>query len=255
MIKKEKNGVVYYEFENIAATGIVKHCFSTRIGGLSSFPYDEMNLAYHMGDDIETVAKNFQIISDTVGFVAEDIILTNQIHEANYHVVTDKTKPHEVDSLITNQAGYTLTSYYADCVPLLFVDPVKRVIANAHAGWKGTVAQIGKKTVAAMQKEFGCAPLDIVVGVGPAICQECFEVGDDVARQFSDYPQHCKKKENEKWHIDLIGVNVDDLVEIGIRTSNIEVSQLCTFEEELFFSHRRLGSARGNMAAMIMLKE
>jgi len=259
MIRKEKDGIVYFEFAHFNKTGLVNHCFSTRIGGVSQAPYDRMNLAYHMGDNVATVKENFTKISAVVGFNTEKIIMTDQIHENYHHVVYDDTQPEWVDGLITEVPGYTLASYYADCVPLLFLDPVAKVVANAHAGWRGTSFDMVGKTLRELFYEFGCEYQNILVGIGPAISGAHYEVGADVVDQLLEYlpaaEDHIVPVSDGKWTVDLVAINYARLLEMGIPAANIEVANLCTYSNpELFFSHRRHGSARGNMAAMIMLK-
>ena len=261
MTKKEKNGIIYFEFEHLAKTGLVHHCFSSRIGGVSKPPYTSMNLAYHMGDMAADVDKNFKLISEAVGFDHKKIIMTDQIHQANIQVVdVDNHEHKEVDSLVTALPDYVLTSYYADCVPLLFLDPVKGVIANSHAGWRGTVADLAGKTIVKMSQDFNCRLQDVLVGIGPSISMTHFEVGHEVARMFncqsSDLKPHIQQKSDDKWHINLCEINRQQLLEAGVLAENIAVSNLCTFENpDLFYSHRRDGRSRGNMAAMIALKK
>jgi len=260
MIKKEKNGVVYFEFEHFNKTGLVNHCFSTKKGGVSTGEYESMNLAYHMGDNPEKVDENFKIISETVGFDANKIIMTDQIHENYLLVVDDLTKPNWIDGLLTEHPGFVLTSYYADCVPLLFLDPVEKIIANSHAGWRGTSMDIVGKTIMEMNYEFGCNEQNILVGIGPCIRLDEYEIGLDVKKEMEYYMPLSKdfikpSKNADKWLIDLAGINVARLIELGVPEENIEVADLSTFEmSDLFFSHRRDGVMRGNMAAMISLK-
>ncbi|MCL1991106.1 MAG: peptidoglycan editing factor PgeF [Defluviitaleaceae bacterium] len=260
MVKKEKEGIIYYEFEHFNQTGLVNHCFSTRIGGVSKAPYASMNLAYHMGDVASDVDTNFKRISEAVGFDAALIVMSNQVHDAKLHVVENQTVvPAGIDGLITQVPGYALTTYYADCVPLLFLDPVKKVIANAHSGWCGTVAGIGCDMVDKLVHDFGCDPVDLLVGIGPSISLTHFEVGREVVevfeKRFSWSTGYLQQTSHEKWHIDLIGINRALLLRCGVKAAHIDCSDLCTYEcPDLFFSHRRDGTARGNMAAMIALK-
>jgi len=261
MIKKEKNGVIWYEFEHMAKTGLVNHCFSSRIGGVSDVPWDSMNLAYHMGDEALAVDKNFERISKVVGFDHEKVVCTTQIHENHLQVMTadNDVVADEIDGLVTGEPGLVLVSYYADCVPLLFLDPKKSVIANSHAGWRGTSLNMAQVTIEKMVFEFGCHPEEILVGIGPCISMKHFEVGKEVVLTFEEnLPQlgsHIKKKNSKKWHLDLTAMNRQLLTEAGILAKNIEVANLCTFSDPMhFFSHRRDGIARGNMAAMIVLK-
>jgi len=260
MVKKEKNGVIYFEFEHFAKVGLVNHCFSSRIGGVSKEPFTSLNLAYHMGDHPADVDENFKLICEAVGFNREKVRMTKQIHQAGIYVVESESPvPEGIDSLITAIPDDVLTTYYADCVPLLFLDPVKKVIANSHAGWRGTLAEISKKTVARMVEEFESRPQDILVGIGPSISFKYFEVGCEVAeafkQQLSLVTPYLHQKSDEKWHIDLLAINYKLLIEAGVLEKNIEVSNLCTVENpDVFYSHRRDGSARGNMVAMIALK-
>jgi len=260
MIRKEKNGIVYYEFENIASTELVNHCFSTRVGGVSKIPYHSMNLAYHMGDDKTNVNENFRLISHAVGFDYNQIMMTKQIHQKDVQILRKNDDVKEgVDGLITASIGPVLTTYYADCVPLLFVDPVKRVIANSHAGWRGTSLNIAGITMQKMVDVFGCNPKDILCGIGPCISMANFEVKNEVVDVFEqNLPQvmsHVKRKNGEKWNIDLVAINYQLLIESGLLDKNIEVANLCTYENsQHFFSHRRDKTARGNMVAMISLK-
>lgn len=260
MIKKEKNGITYFEFEHFAKTGLVNHCISTRLGGISKPPYHSMNLAYHMKDDAHDVNENFRLISEAVGFDHEKIVMTDQIHENYHQIVDDLTKPVWVDGLITEFPDFVLTSYYADCVPLLFLDPVEKIIANAHAGWRGTAMDMAGKTLREMNYEFGSKMKNILVGIGPAIKKHNFEVSRDVASFILEYmplsTDYITKKSDRKWLVDLTGINQARLLEMGVLSANIEISDLCTYDNpEWFFSHRRDGINRGNMAAMIALKE
>ena len=261
MLKKEKNGIIYYEFEHLAKTGLVNHCFSSRVGGVSKPPYTSMNLAYHMGDTRLDVDKNFQLISEAIGFDHEKIKMTRQIHQTGIQTINNETGQitEDIDGLVTTISGPVLTTYYADCVPLLFLDPVKRVIANSHAGWRGTVHNMAGKTIHEMVNQFSCQPQDILVGVAPSISVRHFEVEKEVVRAFEEKlplaMPHIHQKSEHKWHIDLPQINNELLIQAGILEKHIERSNLCTFEDEVhFYSHRREGRARGNMAAMIALK-
>ena len=261
VIKREKNGIIYYEFELLAKTGLVNHCFSSRIGGVSKPPYTSMNLAYHMGDNPLDVNKNYQKICENVGFDYKQIKMTKQRHQTGIHVINEEDVciPEGIDGLITTVTGPVLTTYYADCVPLLFLDPVKKVIANSHAGWRGTMHQMAEKTILRMVDQFDCQPREILVGIGPSISARYFEVEKAVVHEFElnlpSVMSNIYRKSEHKWHIDLSQINHERLIEVGVLAQHIEVADFCTFENEKhFYSHRREGRARGNMAAMIALK-
>lgn len=153
-------------------------------------------------------------------------------------------------------------TFYADCVPLLFLDPVKKVVASSHSGWRGTVNRMGQVTVEKMQKEFSCDPKNILACVGPSICQECYEVSEDVIDMFranfreSEYDRLFYAKENGKFQLDLWKANELVLTDAGIRPEHMAVTNVCTCcNPELLFSHRASKGKRGNLAAFIALKE
>jgi len=260
MREKEKNGVVYLKFNNLSPEKAIKHGFTTRIGGCSAPPYDTMNLAYHMGDDKETVDKNYAYIKTAMDITDHTIKMTTQIHKGNVYSITEEndTIPEGIDGLVTDLTGITLTTYFADCVPILFFDPEKKVIGNAHSGWRGTLEEIGVNVVKEMIKSYGCDKNNILVGIGPCISQKNFEVGAEVEHAFTTrYPwskDFITAGTGDKWYLDLKGIIKYQLEQIGINSQNIEISDLCTYEnKQLFFSHRRDGNQRGNMVAMIGL--
>lgn len=182
---KQKEETPVLQFSIFEQTGIVNHGFSTRIGGVSTGIFESMNLGFSRGDNLERVRENYRRITNTVGVSPERIVCSDQTHTTNVRIVNEEDagkgflipKDYQnVDGLITNVPGLCLVTYYADCVPLLFVDPVQKVIASSHSGWRGTVGQIGRTTIQKMQTEFGCRPEHIMAAIGPSICQECYEV-------------------------------------------------------------------------------
>lgn len=271
MKRNEENGVIYYTFENLDAVGFVRHGFSTRIGGVSQGPFAAMNLGLGTADDMDNIKENYRLFCDAVGFNLENIVISNQTHTTNIRNVDDlpenndffvKRPFQDVDGLVTDKAGIVLTTYYADCVPLLLCDPVKRVVANCHAGWRGTANGMASKAVQKMVSDYDCNPRDIIAGIGPSISCKNFEVGAEVVQEFKNllpfsvdfvYNSHTAK---DKFHIDLWGINRQSLIEAGLRENNIEVAGMCTFDDEAtFYSHRRSGAQRGSLAAFIELVE
>ena len=239
----------YLEYPMFRETGIVKHGFSTRIGGVSKGCFSSLNLSFTRGDEEEAVRENFRRIGSAMGIRCEDMVFTHQTHTTNVRVVTEAdkgcgiVKPRtysDVDGLVTDIPGICLVTFYADCVPLYFVDPVKKVIGLSHSGWRGTVGKIGKVTVETMCREFKSRPEDILAAVGPSICQDCYEVSEDVIRQFRNL-----WKANE-----LI------FYEAGILPEHIAVTNLCTHcNSEILYSHRQAGDARGNLCAFLALDQ
>ena len=200
LAKNEKNGIVYYTFPSFDECGAVKHGISTRLGGVSSGYFSTMNFSTLVGDSEECVLENYKRFCNAIEVDYKKCVASKQTHTVNIRTVTaddvgkgvirerDYT---DVDGLITNIPEITLVTHYADCVPLAFVDPNKKVIALAHSGWKGTVGKIGALTVERMVEEFGCNKKDILCGIGPSICKDCFEVDSPVSDIFLCYGDRC----------------------------------------------------------------
>ncbi len=266
---RETAGVPYYTFPSLEAIPFVRHGFSTRLGGVSEGIYSSMNLSFTRGDDQTAVFENFKRFCAAIGTKVDDVVVSAQEHHT---VVISVTKDDcgrgvtrdrgytDVDGLMTNEPGVVLCTQYADCVPLLFVDPVRRVVATSHSGWKGTVAQIGAVTVRRMQEVFGCDPKDILVGIAPSIGPCCFEVDRPVYDAFAELPfaddTVLHDDHNGKFHIDLWEVNRRILLSAGILAEHITVTDLCTkCHADTFWSHRVTGGERGSLAAFISIAE
>ena len=262
-----KNGVTFITFPSLEKHG-VKHGFSTKLGGVSEGIFATMNLSFSRGDDQCSVLENYKRICTAIGTDYKKCVLSKQTHTTNIRIVTEvdigkgitKERDYDnVDGLITNIPGVTLVTQFADCVGLLFYDPVKRVIAASHAGWRGTVGKIGEKTVKIMQEHFGCEPRDICAGIAPSIGMCCFEVDKPVADEFYNMDIGNKDKiirndKNGKYHVDLWHTNYLTLIEAGLKPENISVTDLCTkCHPDVFFSHRATLGKRGNLAALISL--
>jgi len=162
----------------------------------------------------------------------------------------------DVDGLITDEPNVVLCTQYADCVPLFFADPVRRVVATSHAGWRGTVGGIGAVTVERMVSDYGCRREDILAAIGPSIGPCCFEVDTPVYTEFAKLPlfdETCyTPKSEDKCHIDLWEVNRRWLLQSGVKADNITVTDLCTrCRPDVFWSHRATGGVRGSLAAFI----
>lgn len=261
--------VPHFQFSKIANTNKVKHMFTTRLGGVSKGVCSSLNLSFSRGDDPEAVKENFKRVAKTLGTQYEDFVFTDQTHTTNLYVVTQKDKGKgivkerdykDIDGLLTNEKGIVLSTFYADCVPLYFVDPMKEAIALVHSGWRGTVGKIGKLAVEKMQEEYGSNPSDIIGGIGPSICQECYEVDNDVIEQFrksfskDKWSRLFYEKENGKYQLNLWKANEIIMEEAGLKKENIEVTDICTCcNSELLFSHRASQGKRGNLAAFLSL--
>ena len=187
--EKEVEGVLYLSYPLLEDTGIVKHGFSTRLGGVSEGIYHSMNLSFSRGDKDENVRENYRRMAKALGVSEECFVKSVQTHTTNVHKVTEDNKKEElqdVDGLITNVPGVCLVTSYADCVPLFFVDPIHKAIGLSHSGWRGTVGKMGQVTLQKMTEEYGTRPQDVIAAIGPSICQDCYEVSEDVIDSFRE---------------------------------------------------------------------
>lgn len=264
----KKGNLQYYTFENIEKTDITKHCFSTKFGGVSTGYYASMNLAFRE-DKIENVIKNYEIICSGIGVDYKNVVFASQIHEDKVYKVTKEDigkglfKESNIkgyDALITNEKEVVLVTFYADCVPIFIVDYKNKAIGIAHSGWRGTVKEIGVKTIKKMNKEYGSKPEDLIIGIAPSISKCCFQVGIDVVDVFKNELPFSKDFIfndiiKDKFKIDLQGIIKQSLVNNGVLEENIEISELCTMcNSDIFFSHRTMGNNRGSLAGIISLK-
>ena len=264
-----KNAVGYLTFKGLEKLDFIKHGFSTRLGGVSRDEYFSMNLGFNRGDDRKNVIENYHLFCEAIGVEYESLVASSQDHHTYIRPVTDRekgigiTRPHDmssVDGLMTNIPGVTLVTYYADCVPLFFIDPDLKVIGLAHAGWRGSVGQIGRKMINEMHEIYGCEAEGIIVGIGPSIGPCCYEVDEPVADEFAKMsdinPEYfiTEKSSNGKYHINLWEANRQALLKAGIPSENIQVSDLCTScASDLLISHRKTDGNRETMAAVLQL--
>lgn len=270
LLEQYRNGIRYLQFPSICKIEGVKHLFSTRIGGCSKGYLGSMNLSYLRGDEKENVDENYKRIAELLSCSLNDFVLSDQTHTTNIRIVTKedcgkgitREKDYrDIDGLITAEKGIVLVTSFADCVPLFFVDPCKRVIGLSHSGWRGTVGRIGQRTIQLMQQTYGCNPADIIAAIGPSICKDCYEVDQDVAEQFLEEfkdsrnaAQIVEKKEHDKFKLDLWKANETVLLDAGIRPENLSVTDICTCcNPDLLFSHRASHGKRGNLSAFLML--
>lgn len=265
-----KDGVLYFTFPMLEAQQEFVHGFSSRLGGVSKHELSQMNLSFSRGDDPECVKENYRRIAAAVGFDDKKIVCSDQTHTTNVRAVTeaDCGKGYlcardytDIDGLVTDVPGVVLATFYADCVPLYFVDPVQKVIGLSHSGWKGTVGDIAGATVKKMQEQYGSDPADILAAVGPSICQECYEVSEDVIEQFQaqydrkEWPVLFYAKENGKYQLNLWEACRINLLRAGILPEHVEVTDVCTCcNPKVLFSHRASHGRRGNLAAFLGIR-
>lgn len=261
--------VLYLSYPLLEHTGIVKHGFSTRLGGVSKGIYSSMNLSFTQGDSVENVLENYRRMAMAIGVKEENLVRARQTHTTNVHKVTTENKNEElqdVDGLITDVPGICLTTTYADCVPLYFVDPVHKAIGLSHSGWRGTVGKMGRETLRRMKEEYGTKAEDVVAAIGPSICQECYEVSEDVIAKFKEafdeiywkdlFYQKENQKEIKKYQLNLWKANEIILLEAGVLKEHIAVTNVCTnCNSDVLFSHRASKGKRGALAAFLALSE
>lgn len=283
----------YLTFPVLEQTGLVRHLFTTRLGGVSGQEFATMNFSVDRGDSEENVAANYARIAGVLGCSVEDMVASHQTHTVNIRRVTfaDRGKgivrPRDyenVDGLMTNEGGIVLVTYYADCVPLFFVDVRNKAVGLAHSGWRGTAAGMGQHMVRAIGESFGTKPEDLRVAIGPSICRDCYEVGEDVAASFmkkmgGEAPAGEGSLEGEaslageicagrrqpeaavtrgrqpgKYQLDLWLANRGILESAGVPRENIAMPDICTCENSGYlFSHRASRGKRGNMGAFLGL--
>lgn len=269
---KESGGVPSLSFKALDDTGLVANAFSTRLGGASRGKFATMNFSYSRGDSAEDVLENFTRIARAMGVERDRMVVSNQTHTVNLRQVTEEDAGkgvirdrdyRDVDGLITDVPGITLVTFYADCVPLYLLDPVNRAIGLSHSGWRGTVKRMGQVTVDAMKEAYGTRPRDLIACIGPSICQDCFEVGEEVVDEFKKVfdPMHwdnlfCQGRMPGKYQMDLWKANEIIFREAGIRPDHIHTTNICTMcNSGYLFSHRKVGEERGNLAAFLGLRQ
>lgn len=274
---KEGIEIPLFAFPLLEETGMVWHGFTTRLGGVSEGIFSTMNLSFTRGDKKEAVEENYRRLSEALSVEPDSFVCSDQTHTTNVIRVGAKDagrcgissgaagkmreeKYRDVDGMVTNEPGVTLITFYADCVPLYFVDPVHRAIGLSHSGWKGTAARMGKATLEKMKREFSTDPADVICAIGPSICKSCYEIGADVAdafqKEFAGREDEILVDKGEgKYLLDLWKANEIVLTEAGVHPSHLTVTEVCTCcNPNLLFSHRASKGKRGNLAAVLALK-
>lgn len=245
--------------------------FTIRTGGESEQPYGSFNMGLHVGDDPGHVVSNRQKLAKEVdmpftAWTCADQVHGNQVCQvmaagAGKESLDDVIKA--TDGLFTGQKGVLLTSFYADCVPLYFLDPASGAIGLAHAGWKGTVARIAEEMVKSLQHHFHAKPEELLVAIGPSIGGCCYEVDERIITQVQASAKEWKKavtaSQKDRYRLDLRQLNTSILLELGIASEQIMTTDWCTScRTDMFFSHRKeAGTAgtTGRMASFIGWKD
>ncbi len=267
-VLKDYGSIKLYEIPSFNKTGLVRHGFTTRIGGVGAKPYDTLNLAFHVGDNPETVTANREKVCRLFGTRLEAVVSAQQVHGVNVAVVDDRhagcgafseeTAIPDTDGIVTARPGLLLATFYADCVPIFILDPLNKVIGSVHAGWKGTAARVGARAIEIMEDTFNSDPGRCLVGIGPSIGPCCYEVDEQVIgafrSEFDWWQEILWPVTSEKSRLDLWKANLKILLEAGIDPDNVELAHMCSCcNQNLFFSYRGSRGNTGRMGAIIML--
>jgi YfiH family protein len=240
-----------FQFEHLSRIPGVEHAISTRSGGVSEGRCESLNVSYSVGDQPANVDENVRRLAEAVGSRPDDLFSAYQVHGNAVTLVEPGTEPRpRCDVLITRSPRRTLMLRYADCTPVLLVDPKQRAVAAVHAGWRGSAVRAAGAAVQALQAAFGTNPSDLVAGIGPAIGPCCYQVGRDVVDAFQDRPALLAHGKLDLWEANRLA-----LVEAGVPAEHIEVAGLCTqCQADRFFSHRANGGQpAGRFAAVLKL--
>lgn len=262
--------VIYITLKKFNQPGI-KYGFSTRIGGVSKGYFSSLNFKFDENDSDENVRENYIRFANAVGVDYNRLVFTRQTHTTNIKHVDERDVGkglaiprdyNNIDGLVTNKPNIPLVVFFADCVPILFFDNRKKVIGVAHSGWRGTVNKISSNMIKIMCTDYGCNIEDISVAIGPSICKDCYEVSEDVAKCFKeafserDVESFLRDDHNGKFHLDLWKANECILINEGILSENINITDMCTCcNKDFLFSHRATNGKRGVLGAVIMLEE
>jgi YfiH family protein len=268
MISRNTKTIPFYFFENLSKFPSLCHFVSTRDGGISEGSHSALNLSLRVNDDPYSVKRNRELIARAFGIAPQQLVFSSQTHEDKVAVIDHQFMElpeddqnsflYGYDAMVTNLKDICICILTADCASVLLYDTKTPAIGIAHAGWKGTVKKIAAKTIATMTENFGSKPENIVAAIGPCICGESFEVGEEVAVVFENtFNSNAKivlrKPEWPRPHVDIVAANCEILTEAGVKPQNIETSGICTFQNsDVFFSARK--QAAGRFGAGLMMR-
>lgn len=263
----QKDELIYFTFPSFDKYNFISHAFPSRWGGVSTGIYSTLNFILK-DDKPENIHQNYEILCNALNMPVDNIVCSALTHGKNIKKVTSADKGKglikerdytDIDGLITNEPNIPITATFADCVPIFFLDPVKKVIGIAHSGWRGTVQKIGAEMVKLMMSDYDCHKENILIGIGPSICQNCFEVEKEVYNEFLQIdclPKNWVISKSPKYYINLQAIIKKMFLNLGISEKNITTANMCTkCNSDTFFSHRATQGKRGAMAGIIMLKE
>ncbi len=229
---------------------------TTRNGGFSKAPYSTFNLAIHSGDNPDSVYKNRNLLTKYLECSPNSYTHGIQVHGDIIHIVDEKNISKnniECDALITTNFNALLNIYVADCVPIAIYDPVKKVGALCHCGWRGTNLDLLQKTIKKMVHSYKSMKEDILIGIGPSIGSCCYNVSEDLYSQFNP-KENEGHKTNNKFYLDLKVINKNRAIVSGVLEKNIEIMDYCTScNNDLFYSYRKEGESSGRFSCYLKL--
>lgn len=258
---KENDGVTYHSFEILERWAGLTQAAFTRLGGVSEPPYDTLNVSFSVHDDPDRVRRNRELAVRAVGWDPNSIVSARQVHGRRVVAVGKQhlggAELPDTDALVTNEPGILLMMKFADCVPIVLWDPVRRVVGLVHAGWRGTVSATPAAALELMEKEYDSRPYEVIAAIGPSIGPCCYDVGADVAGEAAKRFAGASvlQKMDGSYRFDLWNANAETLMRAGVAEENIEVSGICTrCRNDLFFSHRAAKGIAGRFAVVAGIK-
>lgn len=273
MLVKEKGGVTALAFPALEGIENLVCGVSTRLGGISPGEVGSMNLSFSaMGDPRENVMENYRLLGEALGFAPSEAVATRQVHSDHVTYVgrdmmgNGITRPNVfegMDGLVTDEPGVILAVFMADCVPILFVDREHRAVGACHSGWRGTVQHICQRTVLLMEESFGTRREELIACIGPAICQDCYEVDEPVREAFEKaFPGEVLPRffipgrKEGRYQLSLWEANRYLLEEVGLAKENIHLPGICTCcNPQFLYSHRASHGRRGVLGAFVGFRE
>ncbi len=258
------NGSGIYTLPALERLAGFDHGFSARSGGVSEGWFQSLNLSFTRPENRENVMENYRRFCRAAGIPFERMVMDNYAHETTVLRVDGKDagKGYLLDSLpscdglVTNDPSITLITGHADCMAFYVVDPARRCIGLAHAGWRGALGRIGGVVVGELCRHYGSNPADLVVGIGPSICPNCFEVGQNVAAEFAAAFPECAcviERKGQRPHVDLWMIAACQFLDAGVLPEHISLFDVCTMETPRLYSHRRDQGKTGGMAAYLRI--
>ncbi len=268
MLRKVVDSIPIWQFEILAPFDSLCHGITTRQGGASEAPYDELNVGLHVGDCADRVVQNRRRACRALDVDFERCTFAQQVHGDTVRIAAEDSAgagrrsfddgTPETDGLVVTCPGVTVAVVVADCVPLLLYDPERHTGAVVHAGWRGTGARIAEKAVAFLARECSSRPEALLAGIGPAIGGCCYEVSSDIVETLSHgrgSEAAVVEERDGRWHVDLAGANWQQLTQAGLRPGNIELSRICTAcRSDEVYSERKLGRPTGRFGLFLSLR-